>query len=710
MILSDGTAVPFAAQALGETTPTLTNGYFYAQSGLDLSGKFATYAALYRAQPSVATVVDKISNAAARLTVKVWDTSGDAGKELDNESGLAKLISRPSMEMSPYNFWRWTFATYEIYGEAFWYKMRDSFGLPVNLIPMHPSRVAVKRDAEGNVTYIFTLGAGSAGIMEVPARDVVPFQRYNPDSLMRGFSRLESLRTTLLNEDASRRATQAWWKRGARPSVLLKHPGELSQAAQDRLKANFDARHSGADNAGGTAVLEEGMEAQIVQLSAEEMQYIESRKMNLQEVCMVFDVPPPVVHILDHATFSNITEQMRSMYRDTMAPRLEDIESVIDFHLRSEFAGEGELKVTFSLDEVLRGDFETRASSVQTLINTGVMKPSEARPLFDLPDAGEEADRLYANAALVELGLSSEQLKMAIEAAEAQATGQMEPMPEEMEEAEPGEAGEVEETGENEDGMTETEDGGPESEDGETETEDDTEEEDDEETKALSNAIIRSMMGRVGRKAAIPEAKKELIDGHKKELDSYFEEQKKSVVSERSFDPKAWNPKLATILAALGTVTSKSIGQRTASELDSEYKASELTGYIKANSKIAAKKINWAVLDKLVEQGDLEDYTDEELSSIFEEKIGYRSSEIATTRVAIIGSLAALAAAKQGKAKYKTWVTTSDNPRSSHAQVAGETVPIEGKFSNGMEHPGDYEAGAENVANCQCYLEYTTED
>ena len=38
---------------------------------------------------------------------------------------------------------------------------------------------------------------------------------------------------------------------------------------------------------------------------------------------MVFDVPPPVVHILDHATFSNITEQMRSMYRDTMTPRLD---------------------------------------------------------------------------------------------------------------------------------------------------------------------------------------------------------------------------------------------------------------------------------------------------------------------------------------------------------------------------------------------------
>jgi hypothetical protein len=55
---------------------------------------------------------------------------------------------------------------------------------------------------------------------------------------------------------------------------------------------------------------------------------------------------------------------------------------------------------------VLRGDFETRATAVGNLIEKGVMKPSEARPLFDLPDAGEVADQLYGNAALVPLGSS----------------------------------------------------------------------------------------------------------------------------------------------------------------------------------------------------------------------------------------------------------------------------------------------------------------
>ena len=58
-----------------------------------------------------------------------------------------------------------------------------------------------------------------------------------------------------------------------------------------------------------------------LELTAEEAQYIETRKLNREEVCAAYDVPPPVVHILDRATFSNITEQMRSMYRDTMGGR-----------------------------------------------------------------------------------------------------------------------------------------------------------------------------------------------------------------------------------------------------------------------------------------------------------------------------------------------------------------------------------------------------
>jgi HK97 family phage portal protein len=235
--------------------------------------------------------------------------------------------------------------------------------------------------------------------VEFPEADVVHFKSYNPEGPERGLSPLEPLRVTLLNEDASRRATQAFWTNGARPSVLLSTDRQLSPAATERLKAQWEALHRGVDTFGKTAVLEEGMTPTVVQLNAEEMQYIESRKLNREEVCGVYDVPPPVVHILDHATFSNITEQMRSMYRDTMAPRLAEYEATVNHQLGVDFGGASML---FSLDDVLRGSPEQRATANQAAVFSGQKTPNEARAEGGLaPMPG--GDKLYINAAAIPL-------------------------------------------------------------------------------------------------------------------------------------------------------------------------------------------------------------------------------------------------------------------------------------------------------------------
>lgn len=414
MIVSGGKSLGFAPQALGEVTPIASaTGYFYSQPGLFVGDHYAAYGSLYREQPSLATVVDKVANAAARLSFQVWNQT-TTGKELDESSPFAKLWKRPCPVLPAYSFWRWTISTYELYGEAYWMKIRNRPGGDViGLFPMHPTRVEIKRDPDdATVTYIFTLGVASAGLLTLPESEVVPFRRYNPENLMRGMSRAEPLRSTLANEDAARRAMQAAWRRGARPGLMIGSENVVSEGAVLRLQAQITAQHGGPDNAGKSLLLEEGMKPYPVQFTAAEMEYTSARQLNMQEVCMVYDVPPPVVHILDHATFSNITEQMRSMYRDTMAPRLEDIESVIDHYLRVDFDQSGDVCARFALDEVLRGDFETRAAAVQKLVQIGTMKPSEARVLFDLPDAGAIADKLYANAALQELGKPAERVSL----------------------------------------------------------------------------------------------------------------------------------------------------------------------------------------------------------------------------------------------------------------------------------------------------------
>src|SRR5690554_6984432 len=47
---------------------------------------------------------------------------------------------------------------------------------------------------------------------------------------------------------------------------------------------------------------------------------IEARKLTREEVAAAYYIPPPLVGILDHATFSNIREQHKQLYQDTLGP------------------------------------------------------------------------------------------------------------------------------------------------------------------------------------------------------------------------------------------------------------------------------------------------------------------------------------------------------------------------------------------------------
>jgi HK97 family phage portal protein len=656
MFLSNGKPFPTAAEALGEITPLYVGGNYYSSSPLQLDGLWMAYGEMYRRQLMVYTVCRKIGISVARLDLKVGAPSA-TGVDDASDSDYARLLANPNPRMSSKFFWLWMATTKEIYGESIAVKLRDRSGRPRELHPMHPSNTVVRRNDDDTIEYIFTSGVRNTTLLPpIPEADVLHFKTYNPDNLMRGMSQLEPLRRTLANEDAIRRANSAWWRNGGRPSVILTTPGKLKKESADRVKASWDGAHAGADKMGGTAILEEGMEAKIVQLNAEEMQYIESRKLDREEVCMAADIPPPVIHILDKATFSNITEQMRSMYRDTMAPRLGEFESDLDLQLAVDF--DSSLKARFDLDGVLRGDFETRAKAVTELVVNGVMKPSEGRPLFNLGPAGVEADRLYANQAMQPLGTP----------VAGSAPGALPPAktPLAIEGPRPG-----------------------------------------------AVRAERSMMGRLGAVKALAAADRQmLVDEHARQLRKLFEAQRTDALAGISrkaaapFNAQDWDQALADLLTGLATATAKVLGGHTAASLGGSFDIAAMSQWIHDNAVTSAQRINTTTLDQLA--GALEDAEDPAgaIGHVYDILTGSRTDQIAATRVAAVGGLAQRTAAGQSGATHKTWVT-GPNPRADHAGLAGQTVRLGQAFSNGMQGPGDPSGGADEVAGCNCDLSFT---
>lgn len=416
MLLSSGRTVPgLTPQSLAEISPQITTSFYYAESlGLQLEREYALYGEIYKSQPWVRTVVDKRANAVARLPVDCWDVNGET-RTLDTRSRYAAILANPCDYMDNSSFWFWIQANIDIYGEAYLAIVKDENDLPVSFMPMHPSRVAIQRDPDTGV-YHYTFQAGNGlgtGLVRFPQSDVVPFKLFNPNKLERGLSRMDSLKSTIFAEDASRNASSAMWGNSGRPNIILTSEKALGPPAKERLANSFKLAHAGSSNAGKALVIEDGVTAAAFQLTSVEMQHIENRQLNREEVCGVYDVAPPIVHILDKATYANISAQMRAFYRDTMAPPLEFIESVMDKYVGSYWLRKNTMK--FAVEDVIRGDYEQRSSAGQAAVNSGGMTPNEYRESMGLNKSDDpKADKLYANSALQPLGEPPEQERITI--------------------------------------------------------------------------------------------------------------------------------------------------------------------------------------------------------------------------------------------------------------------------------------------------------
>lgn len=388
MFVSGGSLVTKTPISL--TDPNVS--YWPSIPPMSSGGWPSAYSGMYRAQLWVYVVVAKRAKATARLPLPVYRREALNRPRADDHQ-MAKLLDKPNAAMSGFDLWLWTSSTFDIFGEAYWYKQRRA-GRVVALFPLHPSALNYDDRAQK-----WSFDNGKLRLPDIPDEDLVRFRSFNPDSLVRGMSPLEPLRSTLENEWSARTATSSFWRRGARPALALTHKANLSSPAQVRLKEQFDGIAAGADKTGVTIVLEEGMEPKKLDLTAEEAQYIETRKLNREEVCAAYDMPPPAVHILDHATFNNITEQFRSVYRDTMAPHVGGFEATIERDLRQVEWPNDDIYAEFLMDEVLRGDFETRQ---EALNKASHMTIAEKRKVENLPFI-DGTDRIFLNTATLPL-------------------------------------------------------------------------------------------------------------------------------------------------------------------------------------------------------------------------------------------------------------------------------------------------------------------
>lgn len=629
----------------------------------------AEYAYLWITQPAVRTVVTFLARNIASLPCKVYERRNDTDRRrVTDPDPLARIIAQPQPLRGPYSFFNSVMHDLGIYDRAYRIKVRgQSVGEPRALLRAHPKNMRVVGDSpfapDGYVL------SGNRGNREFATSEIVHWHGYHPDDDRDGCSPLEALRRTLMEEFYSGQFREQLWRNGARMSGYLKRPlgapdwykpipNAGGESARDRFRRDWRAQYTGdGPQAGGTPVLEDGMEWVQASISPEQAQALEHRKLSREEVAAAYFIQPTMIGMLDHATFSNVREQHKQLYMDTLGPWLALLEEGLNLQLVPEYGARR--YVEFDLSAKLAGSFEEQAAVLQSSVGAPWLTRNEARAMNNRPplDGGDE---LITPLNVVEGGQASPRDATPDSAREAPSdTPSTSSRGVELKARAPK-------------GLV------------------------DRGTRILTSTFDRQARAITSRLKARP------ATPAKADVDEVF-------------DRERWDAELTADLYSLNEAVAHAAAAKAVTELGWDldgYDVDRTLPFLQSNASRVAGGVNGATAKALADA--LTDETDplEAVRALFDRYKAQRAEAVATAQVTSISGFGTTEAARQRVEAsagddepleaVKTWRTTSPRPRPTHAALNGKSVPLDQPFPNGADWPGDPSLPDEERANCSC--------
>ncbi len=338
-----------------------------------------------------------ISEDIAKLPFKVYKPLV-RGKELIRDHPVNRLMNfSPNPEMTSMTF-RQTLQGWALgWGDGFAEIERSNSGEPINLWPIHPSRVLIKRVNNRLMYHIFstktTLWDRERVEAELESENILHLHGLGNDGV-RGYSVLRIAAESLGLALAAQTMGAAFFGNGTHTGGVLSHPGKLTEEAKGHLRTAWMEMHSGARSSGKPAILQEGMKWEQSHVNPNDAQFLETRSFQVEEIARWFRIPPHKLQHLAHATFSNIEEQNREYVDDALMPWAERWEQEIKRKLIPE--RESEVFAEHNFMALLRGNQAARSTYYKELFNMGAISPNDIREQENMnPIPGPEGDVYY---------------------------------------------------------------------------------------------------------------------------------------------------------------------------------------------------------------------------------------------------------------------------------------------------------------------------
>jgi HK97 family phage portal protein len=294
-------------------------------------------------------------------------------------------VQQPDVDTTKEAFYGSLIVSLLLDGNGFVRVFRDGAGRVVNMTVLNPAKVEIRKDKVGGVTYVYE-GEGKPlnknELMHIP--DVV-----RPGET-RGISRVTALKDNFGLALALESYAARFFGQGASTQGIIEFPGNLTPEQAKQLVDGFDARHKGFRKSHKTGVLSGGAKYVNTSVENDKAQFIDSRRMAVEDVARAFNIPPHLLGLPGTNTYSSVEQNNIAFVTHTLRPIVQKLESAFTPLMANEPGGTTAF-IKFTLDGLLRGDANSRFTAYSTGLQAGYLTINDIRRLEDLPpvDGGE---------------------------------------------------------------------------------------------------------------------------------------------------------------------------------------------------------------------------------------------------------------------------------------------------------------------------------
>lgn len=334
------------------------------------------------------------SDAIAKVPFKVYKRDGDGSQETQHDlNELLKL--RPNRFVSAHDMLWATEYQRLAFGNAFWAYEFDAGEIKAIYL-LDSTQVEIIIDDKGlldkpnSVYYLYN--DYKKGQLFYPHNRILHFKHYATDGI-KGNSVQKYLSDVIAQEKSAQAVVKERYSKGLQDPIIVTYTGDLNSSRSQAIKKKF-ADLGGTQNAGMVVPVPTDFKVEQLETKLVNSQFFELNGLTSKNIANAFGVKSFQLNDMERSTYSNIENQNRSFYSETMQNVLTSYEQEMTYKLLSHFERKNGLDIKGNADVYFRADIKARYSAYAEGISGGFLQVAEARKKENLPFI-KGTDRLF---------------------------------------------------------------------------------------------------------------------------------------------------------------------------------------------------------------------------------------------------------------------------------------------------------------------------